>query len=452
MHARTLLGLPRQVALVVALLTIVMSAAWAVMWGLTPRSDGDTGSYQEVAVDLRDGRMDSLHDRPPGYPIVLLLTGSADRPSAGLQLLQLVAHGAAVWLALCLLQRFRPSAAVSMLTAALMLSPPLVEKAAWAMTESISELLVVATTLVLVRWLEQRRLRQLVGVGLLCGALAVVHPMFVLLGLCIGVAAAVVTFRSGGGVPRAARAGAAALLGAALLVAPVVLHNAVRFDHAVVTPMTGWSLSTRTALFVDELPASEPLRSLLVEARNENLVDGESHTGLMYIWGARRDVAAQLDVSDAEASDYLLAMNLRLIASQPLDYLSAVGTAAAGYTAPATMDTASGSSSVAKAGLALVHYALVLAWLLQLVGVVGVVMSKRLGAPVSVRALRASLRTWLVCLLVAGYSAVMSVTIDVGNPRHRTPTELILLVGLVGGWIVVRRAFRSSPASALQPS
>ena len=72
-----------------------------------PVIEGDSSQYLEVARDLIDLRLDTLHDRSTGYPLFLVLTGSAGGVTRQLFHASLVLHlamaaiGAATILSRC---------------------------------------------------------------------------------------------------------------------------------------------------------------------------------------------------------------------------------------------------------------------------------------------------------------------------------------------------------------
>src|SRR6186713_2452417 len=98
MTERTIGGLPARVAMLYMLLGLVSLAAYGLLWPGAPVMDGDSSQYIEVARDLRDFRIDDVHDRAPGYPVLLVLTGSSDAPTRMLFYASLLLHFGSVWL------------------------------------------------------------------------------------------------------------------------------------------------------------------------------------------------------------------------------------------------------------------------------------------------------------------------------------------------------------------
>src|SRR6187455_2327356 len=98
MAERNIGGLPFRVAMLYVLLGLASLAAYGILWPDAPAIDGDSSQYMEVARDLRDFHLDEIHDRAPGYPALLALTGSSDAPSRSLFRASLLLHFGSVWL------------------------------------------------------------------------------------------------------------------------------------------------------------------------------------------------------------------------------------------------------------------------------------------------------------------------------------------------------------------
>src|SRR5574339_167049 len=88
----TLTGLPVRTAVAYAVLFTAAFMAYAWLWPQAPVMEGDSPQYLEVARDLTDFRIDALHDRTPGYPLLLVLTGSTETPTRALFYASLLLH------------------------------------------------------------------------------------------------------------------------------------------------------------------------------------------------------------------------------------------------------------------------------------------------------------------------------------------------------------------------
>lgn len=425
-------------------LMAIATVAYVLWWGSTPTVMSDTIGYQVVARDLGDLVIESLHDRTPGYPVVLALTASTTQVTVALLGVQLMFHLLAVWMTLLLARRFSLSTRGDVVLAALLLSPPLVEKAAYAGSEATTEVLIVGSAWLLVRWFETRRRPYAAAAGILLALAAVTRPTYQALGLLLALAAFIALWRHR--PHRVAMLDAAALaVGSIVLIGGLTLFNAVRFDFPGMSPLLGWNLTTKTVTFIDELPEDDRgLRSTLVEARDADLVDGESHTGVMYIWNVKETISQQLGMSPAAADRYMIGLNLGLIARHPLNYMQSVTTASGAYLLPSATDKATGGRSIVQLLWAVLHLVVLASFSVQLVAVPGLFLARRLGADPSGAIRRPEARaTWLVALTLVAYTAVISTAFEVGNPRYRTPTDPLILLLAVGGASMARSALRA---------
>ena len=59
---------------IILLMIILAGLGYTILWNNAPYLAPDSQGYIEVAVDLLDGKLDNLHHRTPGYPVLLILT------------------------------------------------------------------------------------------------------------------------------------------------------------------------------------------------------------------------------------------------------------------------------------------------------------------------------------------------------------------------------------------
>jgi hypothetical protein len=116
-------GLPRTVASIYLLGFALALVVYGLAWRDAPVLDGDSAQYLDVAADLADGRLDELHLRTPGYPLLLALTGSWHAPTRALFWTSLVLHFATVWMLGWALHRAGAPRGVLLALAALLLLP-----------------------------------------------------------------------------------------------------------------------------------------------------------------------------------------------------------------------------------------------------------------------------------------------------------------------------------------
>ncbi len=405
-------------------IVVVASIAYGAAWGWRTRPMGDSADYRLAGRVITSG-WEQLTDRTPGYPLVLWATGSLDRETVALFVVQLLMHAASVLIVLGVLRglavgwRGRSVAALALFAPASMLA------VVAAGTEATVQLLVTATLGLFVRWYRTRGSAELVAIGVLFALLTWVRPSYA----PVVVAAGVVVWFVARPEPLAVRFRrlGALLLPAALGIGLLVGIHAVRFDHAGLTPLTGWYLGSRTSGYVERLPERyEPARRILIAERDRQLLlDGELDAP-NYSFAVRDELAQALHMDRAELDDHMLELNLYLITRHPFEYQAAVTQSVVRYT---DLDSQPGVSQLPTGfawASALVHLGLLVAFVVQLCVMPGLALARRWrGAPWA---------TWSYCLAVAGAVMVVSVLTETGTPRLRTPTEPLLVTVLVLGW------------------
>jgi len=162
----------------------------------------------------------------------------------------------------------------------------------------------------------------------------------------------------------------------------------------------------------------------------------------MYFWSIRDQAADAAGLDHPAIDEYMLRLNLGLIARNPTDYAAAVGTAATNYVLPSYSDTSAGGHQALEVLYLLGHTLVAAGFAVQMVGMVGLYAARRLGTavdgPFSDRAAR---RVWLYSLGVVLYTGIVSVTIEAGYARYRAPTDPLILVVASGGLWMCWNAF-----------
>jgi hypothetical protein len=439
MTERNIGGLPIRVAMLYVLLGLASLAANGLLWPNAPAIDGDSSQYMEVARDLRDFRIDEVHDRAPGYPALLALTGASDTPTRTLFYVSLLLHFGSVWLLALALRASGASTRALTIFGILLTLPPYVEPAGYVMTENLAQFTLAAGLSGLVMWLAYQRLAWLAGASLAFAVAGLTRPTYQV--LAIAIAAALVLFPSLGRrlglIYRDVVKGAVVLaLGSFVILGGLCLRNQATFGYFGVAPTFGFHLSTKTMSFVERLPDEYAVaREILVRERDALLTrPGGTHDGTQTIWHAREELSKALGLSTPELSAYLVKMNIRLIAQAPLEYLKEVGRAFAAYWFPAAGPLSSMGSSVLRWTWALLHVAVVAIFFLQMSMALG--MGALITTPGGVSgsadkrlpgsfALPAA--AYLLAAAIVIYTMLLSCFFDIGEPRQRRPTDILLL-------------------------
>jgi len=404
----------------------VASLIAAVAWRATTRPMGDTGSYRATAEVLRDG-WSTLTIRGPGYPLLLLVTGSSNGSTHQLFFVQLAMHAFTVLLVIDIARRVSVGRIGRAAIALLLFTPAVLLRVVYEGTEGLAAVLVTAAFwLLLTPPKPGRRVPWALGLGAICGAAALVRPNFALLFVPVAILAALP--RSGGG--RWRTAGLVALP-ALVIVGGFVVANGVRFDSYSLTPLTPYHLNSKTAPYVEELPASyEPARSVLIEERDAGLLRGESMAPDNYIWHARPRLEQVTGLQGRALERYLMEIDLHLITHNPIEYLDTVQTASLNYTSIDSQPAILGLGRPAAWFQTGVHDVLLVAFFGVLACLPGLVLAGRVPRE----------RLWpiVVGLVLAAYTWFTVVTTETGTARLRSPSEPILALVLVLAASIVR--------------
>jgi hypothetical protein len=434
-----------------ALLALLVSAGYMAAWPEAPVHIGDSPQYLAVADDLADFRLDTLHDRSPGYPLLLRIAGSTRLLFA----VSLALHLVSVWLLVVLLRRADVPLRVRGAFAIVALLPPYVEPAGHLMTENLAQFSLCAGLAGLVfGWLNRRTWLTGLG-GLAFGYAALTRPTYqalpVMLAACILIAA----------IPRprhetwkhVGNTIAALCLGTMAALGPVIWVNATRFEYTGIVPTVGLHLSTKTMGFVERLPDEyAAAREILVRERDRQLIRrGGTHTGTQAIWSAREELSEATGLSGPELSSYLVRMNLTLIKRAPLEYFNEVARSFATYWFPPAGALVDMSGTPWRLVWTMLHVAVLALFFAQLVVLAGVWMlwltRRAAGWHDAMRDMsmtRPQASMFLLAGTVVFYTMVLSCVVDIGEVRQRRPTDLfILFMCALGGWAWFEAARRS---------
>src|SRR5262249_5387661 len=171
-------GLPFRTAIVYALLFAVALGLYSVIWVKAPAMEPDSGSYLRAAQDLSDFHIDQLQERAPGYPILLLLTASSQSPKRTLFFVSLLLHFASIWLLASVLYRAGLSDMKLNLFSLILLLPPFVEPAAYALSETLAEAMLVVAFASLIFWHLNKRTIWILITAASIGYAALTRPTY----------------------------------------------------------------------------------------------------------------------------------------------------------------------------------------------------------------------------------------------------------------------------------
>jgi hypothetical protein len=443
----TLLGLDRRVALVYAGLSLLALAGYAMAWPEAPLTGVDTARYLEAARDLADFRIDHLQFRTPGYPLLLLLTGSSEQPARPLFYVSLGLHFAAVWLIGTVLHALRFPTWAAVAAGVALVLPPFVENAAYALSETLTQFMLVCGFAGLFHWFRMRSTGWLIASSFAFAYAGLTRPTYQVVAFAIVLTAAVCRIRLG-------RAAASVMLTSLLFVGGYTAFNYVKFGFPGVTPMLGFHLGTKTVRVLERIPERDAaVKAVLLRHRDGHLVQpNSSHTGYMYVWSSVPDLQQATGMDLPELSRYLQQIHLRLIAGAPLEYAMEVLRAACSYWFPSITAVGAMDSRVLQLVWSMVHLGLIAVFLLQLVllaGSTAYLAARRQAIGFTGLELLAYSMAGTLIL----YTMLVSILVESGVSRVRTPADIFLVaMTAIGIRIWLRQVHREAPAAPAVPS
>ena len=412
------------------------------VWSDAPYWTGDAESYRRVAADLADGQLDQLWFRSPGYPLLMLLTGSTAHGTRSLFLVGLILHCASVWIGGRVLDRLRFSAPAIVLFGVLASLPPFVESAAYVMTENLTEFFLVLSFATAFAWVGRRHSGDLVASGLLMAYAALVRPTYQLGGLLIGATLMILAVITPGQLRlRNALAGSLIVLAVSTLgIGGFAAYNDRHHGVFSISPGNlAYSMTTKTVRQLELIPDEYAVeREILIAARNRHLIArGSSHTADQYWPTASRELSLVTGKNDLELLGMMSKLNFLVIREAPLHYLTEVARSLGTYWLVAFSPLTYGQSALAGMAWVGLHFLWLGFFALQLMVVTGVALVSLFGllkswirrrpwplADVDV----AETAAYLLPLMIIVYTMAISCVLHHGSPRYRTPTDLLILL------------------------
>lgn len=415
---------------VLGIAALIASTAWSA----TTRPMGDSESYR-AAGRVVTGGWQHITERTPGYPLLLWITGSLESETTLLFFTQMALHCLAVVLVLNVANRMGLPKLARLVVTVLLVMPPVMVKVVYTGSEALTEFLVVASLWLFTTWLDDRTGKRLLALGTVLGVLTWVRPTFQLVWLPVAAIVWLIAARRRSpqeGRRRylvSLRAASAVALPAILIVASLVVTNGARFGQWGTTPMLGWFLGSRTSAFVQELPEPEPLRDLLVAERDRRLLLGVETDSENYQFGIRDQLSQATGLTGAQLDDRMFRLNVGLIVSHPFDYVTAVNRSLFNLTQMDAEPAASGPGRVGGWLQSATHFFLMAGFALSLLTIPGLAITGHVD--------RRTMAVLGYCVAVSCYVAGVSALVETGSPRLRAPTDALLVIFMVTGWVLL---------------
>jgi len=418
----------------------LVCVAYGIVWPQAPLQSLDSPTYIALARQIKAGRITTLSQRTPGLPLLLLATGSETVPRRLLFHVQMMLHFASLGMIASLLSYLGVGRGWIITLLVLGSLPVYVVPAAYADSESFCEFLVVVSVVFLVLWLITRRYAYLTLFGFAGLASALVRPTYQF--LCVAEALIVVAvvalglkigpdnFSQWRSVLSLSIPVAISLLG----LGAYALFNYMHFGYFSISSLPPYSMSTKTASFVEELPDEfADVRSILLKHRDrELLIPHSDHTAPDYIHRAMPEVIAFYG-DQVKALQVVGRANRWLILHKPMSYVIECLRAMPLYWLPMEYPLLATKSSFLRALSA--GFQIFVSILLLVIGTIttgvgAVLVGIRLhtGKP-PVFTNRTEHRVWayIAAMTAVVYSAVFSSWGGTGIPRYRVTSDLLIL-------------------------
>lgn len=431
------------------------------VWPTAPIEGPDTSSYLEMARDLRDGTLDQLYMRTPGFPLFLLLTGAADGTSRSILYIHVLLHFISVFLVVDLMRRLEMSPWLSYAIFVMGFLPFSVQIALYVMTEPVTEFMIVLGMTGLMRWLRWGRVGWLAASGFALSYAAITRPTYQLIGPLVAVAliGSVILYRPLRAKSRRVVTAAIVIMGGtAIFLGGLVANNYFRFGFLGAVP-AGVHLCNKTCRVLERLPDEHAqVRDILIKYRDQQMLS-DHWSGINYIWKALPELKSATGLSEPELTKYLQKLNLILIAKSPITYMHEVASTMGENCMP-IIDTVSyfGRRSV-QAAWAVIQIVLFGIFIYVTVRITGAMLLwRKIPRPVQTFRISPGLGSGpikvVMIVILAGlvaYSFIISAMFDATVERYRQPVELMMwfLAALeIDLWRRMSRALREMRAAA----
>ena len=446
--------------LLLAAVLLVAGLGYFFGWSAAPFRAQDTASYQAVAQDIHGLVFSDLRDRTPGYPLLLLCTGSSVRLTRLLFAVSLALHFASVGLLFGLLLRTGLPRWLSGVFLALSLTPLYVAPAAVALTEVLTRFLVTFGAVQTIRGVSRGSAWRFAAAGVSFGYAGWTHPLF-LAAFCPVVAGLWIlrcVFHWSPVSLRRLLLGSGWIVGAGVgALCALFVFNSCAYGFKGISPFGGIALSSKTARFVEKLPRRYgEIRDVLIESRNRALVEGKSHMAGSYIWNARPSLMRATGLKAQELDALLKRANLELIEGSPIMYLNEVGYSWVGFWTPGGSDLASSKSRALGVLWVVVDLVVNGGWAFSAVtlGSTALLMRfRRFRGAVSRAGLAGASRFSLgvhlqvVAASLICWTALAASAFGIGDSRYRRPVDLLLLACAVHGLGTLLTLLKTKPES-----
>jgi hypothetical protein len=315
---------------------ILCCAAFVIyshFWAKAPVADADTASYTEMVQDIAHFHLTKLYGRTPGLPIffVLLGTGRAFFYAA------LLLHIVGVSALLMLLFRLGVRSTLVWMFGLLALLPPYVQNVVYLLSESIATPFLIFGFVSLCLFIFKRHWLYCFSASFWFAWAALARPTNAITPFLL----ALVLLAAFG--KKMLRPALVLVSVTTLFVGSYTLYTGAKFHYFGLSYLTGYHLTCTTVNLYENI--DNPIaRSVLLQARTDMYKEGLPPIDGVWLWKDKLKEA--LGLSDMQLGNFLLRMNLKLIAHHPEAYIEDSARSMVGYWFPYVTKYAVGNSRV----------------------------------------------------------------------------------------------------------
>ncbi len=413
------------------ILSVLVYAIYSTLWEDVNMVRPDLPAYLSAAQDISDGQIDNLNIRVPGFPILLLITGSKIQPTVILFYTQLLLYVLAVMALSWMLYKLHVHKLHVLLFSIIAFLPYNIVITTLAMSETLTAFLLVYGFFFLFYWLLKEKYLFLILSALFFGYVAITRPTYQIIGVLF-----VFIFICSLPILKVYKKKMlysilAIGMISSIFVGSIIYNNYQKFNFVGVTPLFGFNLSTKTTFVIDRLPEKyAEVKDILIYYRNKDFLETSDHNARMYIWDAIPDLEKATGLDLSELSNYMKELNLDLIKRAPQPYMREVGASIASYWLPYVQVESFFGMKILQFIYVLIHFIVFGGFFLLLVFMMGLIF-------VSIffknqfqffeKIDELYIIVLLIPIAIIFYTMLISTLFEVGNPRYRASTDLLIL-------------------------
>lgn len=417
----------------ILILPILAFMFYGIVWQNVNMTAPDTIGYMSVMEDISDGQIDNLNMRTPGYPLLLLLTGSSQNSYPILFYVQLLIYILSVIALSSMLYELNVSKKLIVVFSIISLLPYNIVMTTVALTESLTVFTIVFGFYFLFKWFKQGKVLYIGLSAVFFAYAAITRPTYQLI-FFVFVFILIMGFPFFKVYKKKFVSSVLAIgISSLIIIGSLFYINYKKFNYIGLTPIIGFNLCNKTVSVLERLPNKyETVKKVLIKHRNKQLIkEFSSHTGHNYIW--QKDAIPELksvtSLEIVDLSNYLKDLHLSLIIKAPRPYFKEVSSAIAGYWLPYIKTESIFGSKILMLIYVLIHFSLMISFFLLLSFLFGNLITSFI-LKGSYKFFKKNDEFFLILisvpLVIIFYTMLISALFEAGDPRFRTVNDLLI--------------------------